>query len=193
MPEEPEVDTERLSEAVREELEHEGGAFLRRIALSTALLAALASVASLRAGDAANEALVRKAEATRLQAEASDQWAYYQAKGIKSAVQEAARTSWLAIGKEPPADYDQRIARYGQEQKEIQERAREKEKERDEHSRDADELLRRHHGFASAVAFFQVAIALGAVAALTRNRPVWLVSLLVGGVGAALFLTRVLR
>src|SRR5437773_8944101 len=119
MPEEPEVDTERLSEAVREELEHEGGAFLRRIALTTALLAALASVASLRAGDAANEALVQKAEATRLQAEASDQWAYYQAKGIKAAVQEAARTSWLAIGKQAPGEYDQNIARYGEEQREI--------------------------------------------------------------------------
>jgi hypothetical protein len=192
MPEEPEVDTERLNEAVREELEHEGGAFLRRIALTTALLAALASVASLRAGDTANEALVQKAEATRFQAEASDQWAYYQAKGIKAAVQEAARGAWLAIGKQPPTQYDQSVARYGEEQKEIQERAREKEKQRDEHSREADELLARHHAFASAVAFFQVAIALGAVAALTHNRPVWLLSLVVGGVGAVLSLTRLL-
>ena len=96
MPEEPEVDTERLSEAVREELEHEGGAFLRRIALTTALLAALASVASLRAGDTANEALVQKAEATRFQAEASDQWAYYQAKGIKAAtVAREAVADWV--------------------------------------------------------------------------------------------------
>ncbi|PYQ21275.1 MAG: hypothetical protein DMF79_08555, partial [Acidobacteria bacterium] len=90
MPEEPEVDTEKLREAIHEEVEREGGGrFLRQIALTTAILAALASVASLRAGATVNEALVLKTEATRLQAEASDQWAYYQAKGVKAAIQEA--------------------------------------------------------------------------------------------------------
>jgi hypothetical protein len=39
-----------------------------------------------------NEALVLKTEAGRLQAEASDQWTYYQAKGVKASVQEASRT-----------------------------------------------------------------------------------------------------
>ena len=42
------------------------------------------------------------------------------------------------------------------------------ERERDEKSKEADQLLVRHHGFANAVALFQIAIALGAVAALTR-------------------------
>ncbi len=77
MPEEPEVETEKLHEAIHEAFEREGGGgFLRQIALTTAILAALASVASLRAGATVNEALVLKTEATRLQAEASDQWAY---------------------------------------------------------------------------------------------------------------------
>src|SRR5881409_4073142 len=114
MPEAPEVETERLHEAIKEELEHEGGALLKRIALSTALFAALAAIASLRAGATVNEALVLKTEAARLQAEASDQWAYYQAKGIKAATAEASRTSWLAIAKEPPAEYAQKQKRYGE-------------------------------------------------------------------------------
>ncbi|HEU4382316.1 MAG TPA: DUF4337 domain-containing protein [Anaeromyxobacteraceae bacterium] len=187
MPEAPEVETEKLHEAIREELEKEGGGFLRRVALSTAVLAALAAVAALRAGATANEALVMKTEATRLQAEASDQWAYYQAKGMKAAVQEATRASWLAAGKEPPADLGERVARYAKEQEAIGAAAREKETERDARSREADHLLHQHHRFASAVAFFQVAIALGAVAALTRSRLVWLGSLGVGlcGLGVA--------
>jgi hypothetical protein len=37
MPEEPEVEMEKLHEAIQEELEQEGGSFLRRIALTTAL------------------------------------------------------------------------------------------------------------------------------------------------------------
>ena len=48
-------------------------------------------------------------------------------------------------------------------------------------------LLARHHRFAQAVALFQVAIALGAVAALTSLRLVWVGSLLIGAVGLVLF------
>ena len=188
MPETPEIETEKLHEAIHEELEHEGGPFLKVIALTTALLAAFAAIAALRAGATVNEALVLKTEAARLQAEASDQWAYYQAKGIKAAVQEASQTSWLAIGKEPPVEYEQTRKRYAEEQAEIQKKAREKEKERDERSAEADHLLARHHGFANAVAIFQVSIALSAVAALTRSRPVWYASLLLGAAGAGLLL-----
>ena len=188
MPEGPEVETEKLHEAIKEELEHEGGRFLRQIALTTALLAALAAITSLRAGATVNDALVLKTEAARLQAEASDQWAFYQAKGIKAAVQEASRTSWLAIGKEPPAKFVEERERYKEEQAEIQQKARELEKQRDEKSREADHLLHRHHGYANAVAFLQVAIALGAVAALTRNRVIWFVSLGTGTCGLALFI-----
>ena len=193
MPEGPEVETETLMEKIHEEVEHEGGALLKRIALSTALFAALAAVTALKAGATVNEALVLKTEAARLQAEASDQWAYYQAKGIKGAVAEAARTSWLAIAKEPPAVYAEKQKRYSDEQKEIEAKAREKEKERDAKSKEADELLHHHHGFAGAVALFQVAIALGAVAALTKSRPVWGASLLLGTAATLLFFVTLAR
>ena len=187
MPEGPEIETENLHEAIKEELEREGGSFLKQIAITTAILAVLAAIASLQAGATVNMALVLKTEATRLQSEASDQWAYYQAKGIKAAVQEASRTAWLAIGKEPPVAYEEKMQRYVEEQKEIQDKAREKERERDERLKESDHLLHKHHGFASAVALFQVSIALGAVAALTRYRLVWLASLLAGGVGILFF------
>ncbi len=117
MPEEAEVETEKLHEAIHEELEREGGAFLKRIALTTAVLAALAAVASLKAGATVNEALVLKTEATRLQAQASDQWAYYQAKGIKAAVEKASQSAWLAAGKSPSDESETRLKRYEEEQK----------------------------------------------------------------------------
>ncbi len=183
MPEGPEVETEKLHEAIHEELEREGGRLLKVIALTTSMLAALAALASLRAGATVNEALALKTEATRLQAEASDQWAFYQAKGIKAAVQEGVRASWLAAGKEPPPEIAEKARRYAAEQDGIAEKAREKEKERDAREKEAGELLHVHHRFAAAVAFFQVSIALGAVAALTRMRLVWLSSLVVGAAG----------
>ena len=72
-------------------------------------------------------------------------------------------------------------------QAELERDARDHERERDARSQEADVLLARHHRFAEAVALFQVAIALGAVAALTRLRLVWFASMLLGGAGLALF------
>jgi hypothetical protein len=187
MPEGPEVETEKLHEAIHEELEKEGGAFLRSIALTTALLAGLAAIAALQAGDTVNEALVLKTESTRLQAQASDQWAYYQAKGIKGAVTEASQSAWKATGKPGPADLQEKAKHYADEQQEIKKKAEELEKQRDERSLEADQLLERHHKFAKAVALIQVAIALGAVAALTRIRIVWFGSILMGLAGLIFF------
>jgi len=183
MPEGPEVDTDKLREQIDEEIEREGGKLVRIIALSTALMAALAAIASLRAGATVNEALVLKTEATQLQARASDQWAYYQAKGIKGAVAAATVSTWKAAGKTPPAAVDSAVAKYAADQRAIADSARDMEKERDRLSAEADELLHRHHGFAYAVAFLQIAIALGAVAALTRLRPVLYLSMASGLVG----------
>src|SRR5258708_3713418 len=57
MPEEPELDLDKLHEAIHEEVEHEGGWMLKAIALTTALFAAFAAVAALQAGGTVNEAL----------------------------------------------------------------------------------------------------------------------------------------
>ena len=189
MPEEIEVDTDKLRETIDEEIEKEekGGARLVRwIALTTAILAALAAIASLEAGATVNEALVLKTESTKLQSQASDQWAYYQAKGIKADVVQASATSWTAAGKTPPSNIASEFARYTAQQDTIREKAKELESERDAKSHEADELLERHHHYAGAVALFQVAIALGAIAALTRVRSVWVGSLAVGGAGIVL-------
>src|SRR5260370_5807879 len=77
--EEPEVPLEAVQEHLEHHATHEKDSFVSGVALSTAIIAAIAAVASLLAGDHANEAMVS-------QIESSDQWAYYQAKGIKASV-----------------------------------------------------------------------------------------------------------
>jgi len=187
MPEEIEVDTDKLRETIDEEIEKEGGSLLLTIALTTALFAAVSAIVSLEAGGTVNEALELKTEAARLQSVASDQWAYYQAKGVKAAVAEASRNAWLAADKAPPEELKKNEERYADEQREISLKAKEFEKQRDEKSNEADHLMHRHHFFAYAVALLQVAIALGAVAALTRRRPAWWGSALLGVIGCAVF------
>ena len=164
---------------------------ITRICLAP-LFAALGAVAALLAGGTVNEALVLKTEATRLQAEASDQWAAYQAKGLKSAIQQASQLFWTASGKNPPPRFSQEQQRYAREQAELERLARDMEYRRDRKSAEADELLHQHHRFADSVTLFQVAIALGAVAALTRMRLVWFGSMLVGLIGTGLFLVTIL-
>ncbi|MER2558975.1 MAG: DUF4337 domain-containing protein [Candidatus Competibacter denitrificans] len=188
MPEMIEVDTDKLHEAIKEELEQEGSTLIKRIALTTALLAALAAVAALLAGSTINEALLLKNASTHLQAQASDQWAYYQAKGIKAAMQDTITAIWTATGQPVPASVVEQQQRYLKEQEEIKKEATQFEQKRDVKSAEADHLIHRHHAFARAVTLFQVAIALGAVAALTRMGKVWLLSIATGLVGLVLFL-----
>ena len=187
MPEGPEIDTDKLRETIDEEMEKEGGTLLRTVALTTAVFAALAAIASLEAGGTVNEALALKTEATRLQAEASDQWAYYQAKGLKGTVTEVSRSTYLALDKTPPEELTKNLERYAEDQRKSMEKAKELEKQRDEKGEEADHLMHHHHLFAQSVALLQVSIALGAVAALTRKRVVWLGSILLGLGGIGLF------
>ncbi|MFL6596631.1 MAG: DUF4337 family protein [Chthoniobacterales bacterium] len=82
------------------------------MALSTAILAVLAAIASLLSGEHANEAMMS-------QIEAADQWSYFQSKSIKAAVLDA-KTAFTGA----PNDSDQaKLARYEKEQEEIRSQA----------------------------------------------------------------------
>ena len=183
MPEEYEVDLDKVRETIDDAVERDAGRLLRWISLTTAILAALAAVASLRAGATVNEALLMKTEATQLQAEASDAWAFYQAKSIKAVVARADEDIWAAAGRAAPSTAARAVATYAAEADSIRRGAEAKERERDDRNRSAAVLLGQHEHLAYAVAFFQIAIALGAVAALTRVRLVWIASLALGVAG----------
>src|SRR5512142_2050977 len=96
MPEEIEVPTEHLHEKMEEEAEHKGG-WVARVAVSSALLAVAAAVSALLAGHHANEAMLEQMQAT-------DQWAFYQAKGIKASVVESKIEMLEALGKTSAPD-----------------------------------------------------------------------------------------
>ena len=188
MPEEAEIDLDSLRETIDNEIERKDGRLLRLVALTTAILAAVTAVVSLHAGSTVNEALVLKSESTGLQARASDQWAYYQAKGIKGAVAASAATAYAAAGRPTPDSLRAVPARYAADQVTIQAEAKKLEAERDEKSLEADHLLASHHHYAFAVALLQVAIALGAVAALTKQRAALGLSAVAGVAGIVLSL-----
>jgi hypothetical protein len=141
MPEEIEIDTDKLRETIDDEIEKSGGRMLRVTALITAILAAVTAVVSLRAGSTVNEALVMESEATQLQARASDQWAYYQAKGIKGAVAATAANAYAANSRSVPDSLLALTSRYANEQADIQREARKLEQERDTKVAEAADYL----------------------------------------------------
>jgi len=192
MPEE-EFETIEFKEKLEEATEHAVEAAEHRsrwlvyLSFTTALIAVLAAVAALESGTYSNEALIQKNEALLAQAKASDQWAYYQAKGIKGTVYAtqaaAARATNPAL-----ADKSQKEAdRYTAEQEEISKSAREFEGEEKKDSELSDKSLEHHHRFAYAVTMFQISIALAAVAALSRQKAVWLVGLMISMLGLLYF------
>jgi hypothetical protein len=177
-----EVPTEHLHEAIHEEVhQHAHGSaghpgrdlWFLQIALSSALLAVLAALAALLAGHHANEAMIE-------QMQASDQWSYYQAKGIKANLLQTKVELLGALGKEATKQDEEKVGDYRREQKEIEEKAHEKEQSSADH-------LRRHNVLARTVTLLQVAIALSAIAALTRRRVLWFASLALGAAGALFF------
>ncbi len=191
MPEGPELETEldrvkeSIEEARREEREDRG--FLRRVSLSTALIAVLAAVAALQAGSTINEALLQKNDAMATHNEAFDLWAQYQAKGIKSSLLNGEKQTLISLDRVPPANLDADIARYQKEQGEIAAGARKKEEGAGRAADEAAHFTHRHHRYASAVALMQIAVALSAIAALSKNRLLWGLSILVAVSGAVFF------
>jgi len=178
MPEELEVPTEHLSETIREHAEKERQTWILAVALSTAMLAVFAAITALLAGHHANEAMIE-------QIRAADQWAYYQAKGIKLAVLESKMELLVTLGKEGSGTDSAKAEEYKVQQKEIQEKALEKEESSELH-------LRHHNTLAKSVTLFQIAIAVAAISVLTRRKWMWLGSLMLGSAGLVVFVLGVI-
>jgi hypothetical protein len=171
--EEPEVPIDEVREHLNEHAHHEADGFVSRVALSTAIIAAFAAISSLLAGGHANEAMVS-------QIKSSDQWAFFQAKSIKAAVLNTKLALLEAQGKEASEKDKEKVAEYAKEQEEVKKEAEELEHEAHVH-------LTRHEQLARGVTLLQIAIAVGAISALTKRKAVWVVSLFFG-LGGIFFL-----
>jgi hypothetical protein len=193
MPEEG-LETQELKEKLEEAAERAEGAGSRWtvwLSLSTAILAVLAAIASLESGAWANEAIVSKNDAVLHQSKADDAWSHYQAMGIKATIY--ATQAEGAASPELAGKWRGEAERERSGQKDAKAEAQKEEglvKEQDEAS---ERCLHLHHRFAISVTIFQVSIAVAAIAALTRRKAMWWVSLVAGVAGAAQFVLGLLH
>ena len=163
-------------------------AWTKYVSLSMIFLAVLAAVATQRGAGYSSATMKQLNEATFNQAEASDQWAFYQAKGIKQSLYELERERLAASNAGDAkglATLTARVDRYEKEKKDISAAAKAIEAKRDI-ARDAATLAAsggREMGLATSV--FQIAIALGGITLVVKKRWLWYASLFTGALAAA--------
>jgi hypothetical protein len=200
MPDDVAIETKELQEAIDElhqerqtrESEEKSGGWVKYIGLSTAILAVFAAVGALQSGSLINEALIN-------QVKASDTWNEYQSSKEKQHTYTIAVNALLDAapiptptgtgkGKWTPEPSHQRIREYENEVAKEQTKSEELGKKAKELEKEVQSQIPRHHRYAYSVALIQIAIALGAIAALARVKSVWFISLAAGAIGIALFL-----
>lgn len=157
--------------AVEEALERaRQGDLNQKIALMTAILATIGALISYQSGSAQNQAMFLKNESILKQAEASDQWSYYQAKSTKGHIAEA--TAALATDPVVKAQYLAQVAKQEQEKADIQVIALRLQAESRQLGAQSEAKLHPHERLALALIFIQIAVALAAITVLTKRR--WL-------------------
>ena len=147
------------------------------LAVTTALIAVVAAVISLMSGYYADRSLLEKNNAVLLQSQASDQWNYYQAKGVKKNLAEG------FAGLQNDEKLKKEVDRYAGQQEEIKAKAERLEDQVKEANELSGELFEKHHRLAMGVTFLQIAIALSAMSALMNRKSFWVLSILTCGVG----------
>ena len=160
--------------------------FGKKIALVTALFAMVLAIASLGGNHAMKEMLLS-------QEQASDQWAYYQAKSIREHLYESQKVlleNQLLLAESLSADATKNVktsiddlaaegARYANEKKEIEKEARKLEKERDKNR--ARDLY-----FEYAEVLLQIAIVMASVSIIAASIPVFVFSTLMAAAGTVM-------
>lgn len=164
-------------------------AFTKRVALATGIFAVVLAIASLGGKNATKEALLA-------QQQASDQWAFYQAKVIREHQYGNEKLHLEAdIAERGPnmkpevrqkfetlmAKFADEEKRYGAEKKDIEKQAKKLEHERDI-SRDKDSY------FDYAEVLLQIAIVMSSISILSTSRPVFFFSLILAILGALITL-----
>lgn len=153
------------------------------IAITTLVLAVCATLASFKAAGYGNKMVLA-------QSQASDQWAYYQAKSIKETNYQVEKDLMevlaLQSGKpelfqEKIAAYEKEVARYKQEKNDIFQDAKKLESVR-------DVAQGFNSQFGQSLIFLQIGILLSSLASINKNYYYWLMGLTGGGIGVLLFL-----
>jgi hypothetical protein len=164
--------------------------WLTYMAITTILIAVAATLSTFKGGGFSTRSLLN-------QTKASDQWAFFQSKSIKSYIYDMRRENLelqlISLEKQKGnealitkyndmiEDYTKKVKNYESEKEAITKVATGFENDRDECKKHSDK-------FGMAVIFLQISILLSSIATLSKKRFVWICSLVLGVTGIFYFI-----
>jgi cation transport ATPase len=180
-----------IREEVKEEFEREEKQrerWINYLAVTTVLLAVCATLSSFKLEHFSVESVLN-------QVMASDQWAFYQAKGTKGYLYELQKEQLelelKTIEKNASADliqeYRQKIESYGRQAKRYNKEKEDIMKEAKHLEKERDEAHERRELFGKSIIFLQMGILVCSIAALMKRKSIWVAGSLVGLLGIAYF------
>jgi Na+/glutamate symporter len=158
-----------------------GGNMTSHIALFTAIIATVGAIFGYMGGATQANAGLYKNNAAIKKTEASNQWNYYQAKSGK---QNLAELALEIVPAERKANYQDEIKRYKDEKGQIKKDAEKLEAEAKSWDQRSDDQMHQHHRWAQATTVLQIAIAMAAIALLTRKKWLEWAMFVAGALGA---------
>ncbi|MEO7887012.1 MAG: DUF4337 domain-containing protein, partial [Polaromonas sp.] len=159
---------------------HDSGGMIAQIAVITAIIATIGAIFAYMGGATQANAGLYKNNAAIKKTEASNQWNYFQSKSTKQSLAELARD---LAPEDKKVGYQGKIDRYEKEKNEIKAIAEKLEADSAVWDKSSDEQIHQHHRWAQATTVLQVAIALAAIALLTRKKWLEYGMFVVAGVG----------
>ncbi len=162
--------------------------WLNYLALTTVVFAVCATLSTLKGGAYGSRAIMT-------QAQASDQWAYYQAKSIKGYVYDLQREKFemdlkaikAGASKSVAAEYQKRIDGYAEKVKKYDSEKEEIKKKADDLEAQRNQAQRHSGPFGLAAMFLQIAILMPSIAALMKQKYFWIIGMMLGCVGLIYF------
>jgi hypothetical protein len=189
---EPTEIKERLEEAIEhihpehEHSEHphheQADSRNKLMALTTAIIAVFTAIVASFAGNYASDAYLQKNNAILYQDKATDQWAYYQAKGIKLSL---AQNFYNETHNQ---QLKQDVDRYTNEQEAIRKDAEHFEFLAQQANDQSARTLAKNEKMDFATLLCQVAIALSAMSALLKQKMLWIGSLSLAAIALGIFM-----
>ncbi len=161
---------------------HATGGMINQIAMFTAIIATVGAIFAYMGGATQANAGLYKNNAALKKTEASNQWNFFQAKSTKQSLAEVSRD--LTTVESDKTKYMAKIDRYEKEKGEIKLAAEKLEAEATQWDKQSDEQMHQHHRWAQATTVLQIAIALAAIALLTKKKWVEYAMFAAGGSGA---------
>lgn len=159
------------------------------MAITTILIAVAATLSTFKGGGYSTRSLLN-------QTLASDQWAFYQSKSIKSYIYDARRETLeiqMALLEKQKGN-DSLIKKYNGMIEDYAQKVKSYETEKEAIDKDAknfqnlrDEAKKHSAKFGIAVIFLQISILLSSIATLSKKRFVWICGLVLGVIGIIYF------